>query len=295
MSTAESWTPLKLLQWTQVFFRDKDIPSPRLEAELLLSHAMGCQRIDLYVRFEQQLAPDLLAKFREMVKLRVQRMPIAYIEKRAHFYDQVFDVDARVLIPRPETEIMIDKTLAWARARGDLQAPARVIDIGCGSGCIGLTLAKHWPGAQVLLTDISKDALDVAGANAARLELTSCVTFSHGDLFDALSSHVEKGGADCLVSNPPYIADDERDGLQPEVLQYEPHTALFSGADGLDHLLRLLVGAAHWLKPGGALFLEIGQGQDEAIAALIPGNGLEPITIHKDLNDIPRIVELKRL
>lgn len=280
---SEVWTPLRLLEWTTRRFAGAGIDSPRLAAQILLAHALGIDRVQLYVQHDKPLGPDELGRYRELVRRRLAGEPVAYLTGRQEFWSLSLAVDARVLVPRRDTETLVELVLDQV----DRAAPLRIADLGTGSGAIALALARELPQARLVATDRSADALAVARENAARLGLADRVELREGDLFGALG-----GGErfDVLVSNPPYVASGAIDGLAPEVRR-EPRAALDGGPDGLDHLRRLAAGAAaHLAAPGGLVAFEHGFDQGGAVRALIDATGaFQPAATRADLAGQPRV------
>lgn len=275
------WTIGRILKWTEQYFKQKNIESPRLDAEVLLSHILGRERIYLYVHFDEPLEPTELARYREAIKQRVQRVPVAYIIGEKEFMGLTFKVTADTLVPRPDTEILVQAAVERLRARGE--AP-RFADIGTGSGAICLSVLHFLPKAQADTVDISPAARAIAEENAAALEVADRVTFHTGDLLAPLA-----GSYDAILSNPPYIPDDDIAALAPEVRLKEPHTALAGGKDGLDFYRRLTADAPALLKDGGFLALEVGIHQAAPVAALaVPS--FSRTEILKDYAGIERVV-----
>ncbi len=277
----EIWTIGRILKWTEQFFKEKGIESPRLDAEVLLSHILGRERIYLYVHFDEPLEPAELARYRDAIKQRVQRVPVAYIIGEKEFMGLTFKVTEDTLVPRPDTEILVQAAVERLRARGE--AP-RFADIGTGSGAICLSVLHFLPKAQADTVDISPAARAIAEENAAALEVADRVTFHTGDLLAPLA-----GSYDAILSNPPYIPDDDIAALAPEVRLKEPHTALAGGKDGLDFYRRLTADAPALLKDGGFLALEVGIHQAAPVAALaVPS--FSRTEILKDYAGIERVV-----
>ena len=277
----EIWTIGRILKWTEQFFKEKGIESPRLDAEVLLSHILGRERIYLYVHFDEPLEPAELARYRDAIKQRVQRVPVAYIIGEKEFMGLTFKVTEDTLVPRPDTEILVQAAVERLRARGE--AP-RFADIGTGSGAICLSVLHFLPKAQADTVDISPAARAVAEENAAALEVADRVTFHTGDLLAPLA-----GSYDAILSNPPYIPDDDIAALAPEVRLKEPHTALAGGKDGLDFYRRLTADAPALLKDGGFLAVEVGIHQAAPVAALaVPS--FSRTEILKDYAGIERVV-----
>lgn len=279
----ETWTPLKLVQWTAGYLEERGFSDPRLNAELLLSGTLGIRRLDLYLQFERPLTAEELADYKARLKRRVRHEPLQYIDGVAAFRELELQVDGRVLIPRPETELLVDRILDWAADREGLD----VLDVGTGSGAIALSLAAEGNFRQIVATDASADALDVARVNARRLVPEAAVEFVEGSGYAPV--HGRK--FDVIVSNPPYIAQAERASLDPEVREWEPEIALFAEKDGMATLIELVDGAPEHLNPGGLLALEIGASQGHAVAALIRNQpSFSGTKILPDLSGRDRIV-----
>ncbi|MBI5432018.1 MAG: peptide chain release factor N(5)-glutamine methyltransferase [Planctomycetes bacterium] len=276
-----------MLARAREFLAKKDVPDARLEAELLVAHALGLDRLHLCLALDRPIDDTELARGREFLVRRSKREPTAYILGAREFYGRRFAVSAAVLIPRPETELVVDHARAFAHA---LATPPKVGDFGTGSGCLATTLALELAGASVWAVDVSPAALAVARANAERLGAN--VTFLEGDAPSALGA-AAGGKLDVLVSNPPYVGRDERDALAAEVRDHEPELALFAPEGDPDHWLRRLVGDARELvAPGGALFVELGHRQSAAALALSRAAGLDA-RVHPDLARIPRVLEAR--
>ena len=281
----EAWTVRRLLAWTEDFLRKKGIEAARLEAQILLAHALGCKKIDLYVRHEEEPAEDRRTAFREMIKKRAEGMPVAYLVGHREFYSLEFAVSPAVLIPRPETETLVMEAL---RRLKPLAAP-RVLDLGTGSGAIAVAIAKQHQTAQVVAVDVSPAALAVASSNAQRHGVAERVTFVEGDLFGPVAGQT----FDLIVSNPPYIAPAEFPSLDVGVRDFEPRGALDGGPDGLDFYRRIAAQAADFLAAGGAVLVEMGATQDAPVRELFAAR-LEPGPTYKDPAGRPRVVAAKR-
>ncbi|HTN53043.1 MAG TPA: peptide chain release factor N(5)-glutamine methyltransferase [Anaeromyxobacter sp.] len=273
----ERWTTLKLVAWTQDFFSRKGIDAPRLTAEVLLGHALRCDRVRLYLDFDKPLGEPELAAFRELVRRRAEGEPTAYLTGAREFYGRPFQVDRRVLVPRPETEVVLEAALAALPAGG------RALDLCTGSGILGISLALERPGAAVVATDLSAEALEVAAANARALG--AAVDLRPGDLWTALR---EGERFDLIVSNPPYVPRGELDTLSREVRR-EPRLALDGGPDGLDLLRRIAAGAPARLSPGGALVLEMHESHREVLPRLCLEAGFARAEARADLAGLPRL------
>jgi release factor glutamine methyltransferase len=277
------WTIGAVLRWAADDFRSRGVDSPRLDAELLLAHALGATRIQLIVDSARPLEREELGRFRDLVKRRRMYEPVAYILGRREFYGRTFHVDRRVLVPRPDTETLVDVALSRTR---HISLSMRALDLCTGSGCVAITLARERPTAQVLGTDLSEDALAVARGNALRLGAYN-VAFACGDLFDALGAPRR---FDLIVANPPYIPSREIAELAPDIRDYEPRLALDGGPEGLAALRRVVAGAPARLVPSGVLALEVGAGEAAAVAALFTDEGFDRVEIARDCGRIERVV-----
>jgi release factor glutamine methyltransferase len=278
-SGGERWTVLKILQWTADYFAGKQIEAARLEAELLLAATLGLDRVGLYVNFERPLDAAELAAFRERVRRRAQREPLQYILGETEFWSLSFNVNAVVLVPRADTEVLVEEALTRIEDR------ARVLDVGTGSGAIAIALAHEKLGVVVTALDCSAPALEVARGNALRNGVAERVSFVEGDL-----AALPLGSYDMVVSNPPYIPTRDWETLMPEVRDYEPRLALDGGTDGLDAYRHLAIQARKILVPGGWLLVEIGIGQARDVCALFRAAGLAEIQQRDDYSGIPRVV-----
>ena len=289
MSTdTKRWTVVELIGWTAEYLGGKNVHNARLNAELLLAGVLGLKRLDLYLQFDRPLRPEELAEFKERLRRRAKREPLQYIDGTAAFRDLVLRVDPRVLIPRPETEVLVQEVLDWARPRNDLVA----VDVGTGSGAIALALATEGPFSRIVATDAQADALDAARENHAHAAPDAPVEFRLGDLL----APVRGEAFDVVVSNPPYVGSEEAASLDPEVRDWEPATALFAGVGGLDVIRRLVPQAAEALKPGGLLALEIGAAQGAAVRGIIEEtNAFGAPRVRPDLAGRDRFVLAERL
>jgi release factor glutamine methyltransferase len=270
------WTPLRLIAWTQEFFARKGVDAPRLTAEVLLASTLGCDRVRLYLDFDKPIAEPELARYRDLVRRRADGEPTAYLVGRKDFYGRPFRVDARVLVPRPETELVLEAALA------SLPPAGSALDLGTGSGCLAISLALERPGARVVATDVSEEALAVARENAAALG--AVVAFAHGDLWAAVHA---QDRFDVVVSNPPYVPRGELASLPREVRR-EPCNALDGGEDGLAVLRRIVADAAAHLLPGGALCLEMHESHASELPRLCLAAGFARAEARADLAGLPR-------
>jgi release factor glutamine methyltransferase len=272
------WTPLELIAWTQEFFARKGVDAPRLTAEVLLAHALSCDRVRLYLDFDKPIGEAELARYRDLVRRRADGEPTAYLVGRREFYGRTFLVDPRVLVPRPETELVVEAALAALPEGG------RALDLCTGSGIIAVSLALGRPGAAVVATDLSEDALAVARENAARLGAR--VELATGDLWAAVHGDAR---FDVIASNPPYVPSAELPGLSREVRR-EPCIALDGGGDGLAVLRRVIAGAPARLVPGGALVVEMHESHRDVVPRLCLEAGFERAEAREDLARLPRYV-----
>ncbi|TXD31415.1 peptide chain release factor N(5)-glutamine methyltransferase [Lujinxingia vulgaris] len=295
MSTSEKlgppWTILKILRWTTDFLGERGVDSPRVDAEVLLSYALDLPRIQLYAQFDRPLIESELATYRAMIKRRATGEPVAYIIGERDFWSITLKTDARALIPRPDTETLVEAALK-VLPTADESTRLRVADIGTGTGAIALALATERPDLDLAATDQAAPTLELAKENADALDLSDRVSFFQGDLLDALPA--EWRSLDMLVSNPPYIGTTEREQLMRDVRDFEPEGALFSGEDGLDILRRLIPASFNALKPGAFLLLEIGYRQGSAVTALLEDAGFEEIAILPDLAGHDRVARARR-
>ncbi len=280
---SETWTVKKILDWTHLYFKDKNVSEPRLGAELMLAEVLNCKRIELYVQFERILTADERSTYREMVKRRSTHEPVQYILGETEFMGLPFRVDKSVLIPRPETELLVDCVIEHNKDKR-LSAPA-ILDIGTGSGCIAVSLAHMLTEASVTALDKSSDAIQTARKNAEANVVT--VDFVHADAFHWAAKSQQQ--FDIIVSNPPYVAEREWDDVMPDVRQFEPKEALLAGQDGLDFYRAFAPLAGKLLKQQGAVFLETGYDQAAGVADMMTNAGFRT-SIRQDLNGIDRVV-----
>ncbi len=276
------WKLLDILLQTSTFFANKGIENARLQAEILLADVLDMRRLDLYLEFELALTINEVDAYRAHVKQRLDGKPVQYITGESGFRELTLNVSQAVLIPRPETEIVVQAALDRL---ADLPSP-RVLDLGCGSGAIALSIAREHPTAQITATDISPQALEVTQQNAERNSLAERLTLLCGDLFAPLPS----APFDAIISNPPYVCHNDIATLSPEVRDHEPHQALDGGADGLDFYRRIASESHAFLTPTGFLCLEAGDAQSSAVVSLLTDAGFSQTEIHPDLNDVPRVV-----
>lgn len=277
------WTVGRLLEWTEKFLREKSIESPRLDAQILLAHVLKCPRAQLYVRFDFEPAEPERTHFRELIRQRVDGVPVAYLVGSKEFFLLSFEVSPSVLVPRPATETLV--TTALDAIQG-IESPT-LLDVGTGSGCIAIAIAARNIAAGLVAIDISDEAIAIASRNAAKLGVADRIELRKGDLYSAVRADER---FDVIVSNPPYIPSGDIGGLGREVRDHEPRLALDGGADGLAVIDRLISGASERLKPGGWLHLEIGIGQDATVRARLEASTLKFERIVKDADGIARVV-----
>lgn len=284
--SGRAWRLLDILENTSRFFASKGLENARLQAELLLAAVLGVKRLDLYLQFERPLHRSEVDRYREYVRQRLRRVPVQYITGVAAFRHLELAVTPAVLIPRPETEVLVEVALELLPEGG------RVLDLCCGSGAVALSLAHEAAAAQVAAADVSAAALAAAKANGLRCGLAERVEWHCGDLFAPLGSAAP---FDLIAANPPYVRRGDLAQLAPEVRDYEPQLALDGGEDGLAYHRRIAQEAADFMRPGGYLLLEVGDGQSAAVADLLTcAERLTAVEVRPDLNQIPRVVVAQR-
>jgi release factor glutamine methyltransferase len=289
-ATDQPWTIARLLEWTTDFFAKAAADSPRLDAEVLLAEAMKCPRIQLYTQFDQVPPQPVIDQFRQWVKRRAAGEPVAYIVGHREFYSLRFQVNPDVLIPRPETEHVVIAALEAAKTIRD--RPLRVLDLGTGSGCIAITLAKYLGDCRIAASDVSVPALEVAKLNADTHLVSDKIRFLQGNLYEALPAG--SGAVHLIVSNPPYIGTEEVGTLDQQVRSHEPEIALFAGPKGTSVIERLVADASKHLLPEGYLIFEISPFIADACIELIEASGLTLVSVNKDIGNLRRVVVAKR-
>lgn len=280
---SETWTVKQALQWTTGYFESKQIPEPRLGAELLLAHTLNCKRLELYLRFDSILTPNERSAYRESIYRRVDREPVQHILGYTEFMGYPIQVDKNVLVPRPETEQLVDKVVEHCREQ-QLQTP-NILEIGTGSGCIAIALKLLLSEASITAVEKSNNALELAQKNAS-INQTE-LTFISGDVFEVMPSAEPR--FDLIVTNPPYISKSDYEKLEPEVKQFEPIEALVGGEDGLDFYRQLAPLSKSLLTKDGSVFMEVGYDQAETVSQLFTKQGFYCETA-KDYNQIDRVV-----
>ncbi len=291
-SRPPEWTIIKLLKWATTYFRSHDIESPRASAEILLAHALDLGRIDLYLRYDQPLDGEELSRFKALIKRRLKREPVAYIIGQKGFWSIDLNVSGDVLIPRPETECLVDAALeALSAATPD--GGQRILELGTGSGAVVLALATQHADRLYYASDISLSAIRIARDNARRLNLEKSIRFFGGDWFAPLNP--ECGCFDLILSNPPYIKSEELEDLQPEIFNFEPIRALDGGPDGLSSIRRIIDQAHRYLNPGGILLLEIGHDQKADVQQLMEHCGqYDQFVCIPDYGGRDRVVQMRK-
>jgi len=286
----EEWTIQRLLNWITEYLTQRDVDAPRLSAELLLSSVLGLKRIELYTQYNKPVAPEQLERLRELVKRAGRHEPVAYLVGRTEFYSIEFEVTPDCLIPRPETELLVQRAIEFLRKR---TGPQSVCDLCTGCGVIALAIARNVPDAKVLATDLSEPALAVAAKNVEKHKLQDRIELRHGDLFEPLVPQLDL--FDVVTCNPPYVSAAEYEALEKNVKDYEPRLALHAGADGLDFYRRISEKVSQFLKPDGILLLEIGYRQGDSVRDLLERAGpFADIKVEKDLNRNDRVVTARR-
>jgi release factor glutamine methyltransferase len=284
----QDWTIKRLLGWVTDFFTQKAVDSPRLSAELLISHVLGLNRIELYTNFDRPLSKPQLDRLHQLVKQAVQNEPVAYLIGRCEFYSLEFKVTRDCLIPRPETELLVERAIEFLRHRPGKQL---VCDLCTGSGCIAVAIAKNVTDTELYATDISDAALQIAIQNAQKQNVAERIKFLQGDLFEPLIPQMDKCRFDLVVCNPPYVTGSEYETLERNIKDYEPADALLGGADGLEMYRKICERAEQFLKPDSALMFEIGYAQGKSVTALLEQTKLfTDAVVEKDLQNNDRII-----
>ncbi len=286
------WPVLKILSWTTSYLQSYHIDSPRLTAEILLAFCLGINRIDLYLQHDRPLDSRELAVFRSLVKRRVRREPVAYITGRKGFWESEFAVFPGVLVPRPDTELLVEKTLALLRDDTDSGRPKRILEIGAGSGAVIISVARSFPRHRYFANDLSPEALKAVTLNQDAILGGRRIALWKGSWLDAV---LKRAFFDVVVANPPYIRSGDIENLAPEITAHEPREALDGGVDGLDHIEKLIGTAADHVVPGGVLLLEMGVDQKTAIEAITAGVAdWEEPCFEKDLTGRERVAAIKK-
>lgn len=284
----QPWTVRRVLEWTTGHLKKNGSETPRLDTEILLAHARGCRRIQLYTDFDVVLSDDVRARMRDLVQRRAKAEPVAYLVGHREFYSLDFQVTPDVLIPRPDTETLVLAALELAKP---LESP-RVLDLGTGSGCVAIAISVNHKTANVTAVDLSDAALEVARGNAERHKVADRIRFLHGDLFIPLEAGEQ---FNLIVSNPPYISTADIERLHEDVRLHEPHSALDGGPNGLAVIERIIADAADHLRDGGALLLEMSPEQAEKITRSLESTGrFTEITTRKDMAGKQRVIRARK-
>lgn len=294
MSEGQTWTVRRILEWTSGFFARKNVEPARLSAELILAHVLNLPRIKLYTDYERPLTEKELTACRELVRRAGEQEPIAYLTGKAHFFNLEFEVTRDVLIPRPDTETLVENVLQFVRHQGGFEAP-RVLDLCTGSGCIAAAIAHHLKTAVVTATEIGPAAVAIARKNIERLGLSGRVLIEEGDLFEPLSRMVDVQPFNLIVANPPYIPTAQIESLDRSVREYEPIQALDGGLDGLVIHRKIFSEAPQRLTPSGRIYLEIAFDQGELAQQLAREYpAFEDVRILKDFGGRDRVLTAKK-
>lgn len=291
--STEPWTVLRLLDWTTNFFKTRGSESPRLDAEILLAHARDCERIQLYMSFNDVPEEEQRIAFRELVRRRGEGAPVAQLVGFKEFYSIAIRVDENVLVPRPETEHLVVEALDQAKqmAKVVTDRPLQIIDVGTGSGAIAIAVAKNFENAQITAVDVSLAALDIAKWNVEKLELTDRITLAQSDLFEGIQPDQR---FDLICSNPPYITQAEYDALPITVKDHEPQGALLAGPNGTEIIERLITEAPDRMNAGGQLIIELSPMIAKACQAFAEASGkFDAIKLIKDLSGHQRILKMR--
>jgi len=287
-----TWTILDLIRWTDERFQREGLATPRLDAEILLAETLGVDRVGLYTHFDQPLQPGELARFKKLIQRRLHREPVAYIVGKREFWSLPFIVTPDVLIPRPETEVLVGEALKVLSPRDQKERNFKILEIGTGSGAVSVALAKELPSAFIVATDLSEEALSIAKKNAAQNGVRERIRFLKGHLFNPLA----KGSRfELIITNPPYIPQDHFPCLAPEVRDFEPRIALDGGNDGLTFFRQALPRVGEFLNSEGWFLAEIGAGQDQKVRQLAEANPeLDSCDFVQDLAGIKRVFKAKK-
>ena len=282
----ERWTVMRLIDWTKDYFAGAGLENPRLEAEVLLCHVLGMTRVEIYTKYATIPGAGPLARFKALIKRRIAREPTQYLTNKAEFYSIPLYVDSRVLIPRPDSERLVDVALETAGPQQEI----KIADLCTGSGCIALALARSLPKARIIAVDVSADALEVARRNVEDNGFTGRITLMQGDLAAPLRDAGLAGTLDMIVSNPPYVRLDEVDTLAVEIRDHEPRAALIAGPEGTEFHRRIARESPEMLRDGGALIMEIGEDQGPAVTAVMEEAGFREVRLSSDLSGRNRVV-----
>jgi release factor glutamine methyltransferase len=291
-SQEKVWTVIDIIKWGTGYLSEKGFDEARLTVELLLSETLGLKRFDLYVKHDQPLRREDLDKFKVLLKRRLSHEPVQYIIGKTNFYSIDLKIDSRALIPRPETEVLAETVIEHCRTYLSQREIVRVIDVGTGSGCLAIAIARFVKNSSVTAVDRSDFALDLARENAAATGTTGRIEFVRADFLE-LGKNVFNESFDILISNPPYIARSELETLSEDIRQFEPVEALSDGRDGMTFFRKISESAHVFLRDGGWVFVETGFGQAQKVRAIFADHGGTELLVKKDLSNIERIVRAR--
>ena len=289
VTDTKTWKLVDVLKKATGFLDSKAIENPRLNGELLLCDLLGISRMDLYLQFDRPLTVDERNKYKDLLRRRESHEPLQYILGETEFMSLSFKVSSHVLIPRPETEILVERVIDCMKDKKH----AHILDIGTGSGNIAVSLVRYLEGADVVASDVTKDILNIARHNAEVNGVSDKIRFTQADVSEEGFQKEFPSPFDVIVSNPPYVALEEWDTLPREIREYEPRTALCDEADGLTFYPIIAQKGKGMLKPGGFLFIEVGDGQGEKVCAILKKTGYTSVAMYPDLNGINRVVRGK--
>ena len=291
----ETNTIRNILKWAVASLKESGIDLPVITADTILSYTLSCDRTRLYTNPDDLIDDDVILKYKGLINKRKKHVPLQYITQRVEFMSLEFVVNEHVLIPRPETEILVETVLDKAHSKQNPNKRITIMDIGTGSGNISISLAKNLSNAEIYASDASQDALTIAKVNVEKHNVINSVHLLHGNLFSAFRGPAKKGDIDFIVSNPPYVSESEWYHLEPEVKDHEPWKALVGGEDGFYFSRQIIKEANDWLKPGGYLIVEIGETQADSIINLLENEGnYKETEIIKDLQGKERIISVQR-
>ena len=287
MTSTETWTIQKLLNWIVAHFTEKKIDSPRLSAELLLSHVLALKRIELYTQFNRIVRQEQLTQLRELVKLAAEHEPVAYLTGKKEFYSLECEITPACLIPRPETELLVERAIEFLRSRNGEQL---LCDLCTGCACVAVAIGTNFANCKIVATDISDAALEIAERNVVKYGLGNRLKLLKGDLFEPIIPGLGPAKFDLIVCNPPYVSQPQYENLPKNIKNFEPKQALLAGIEGLDVIKKIIASANNFLKPSAALMLEIANDQGPPVKKLLEDAGLyENISIEKDYSNLDRL------
>ncbi len=291
----QQWTVIKVLKWTAEYFASRGIEHPRTDAEVLLAHVLGYERLDLYLNYDQPLVKSELEAYRNAIKRRLRREPVQYITGKQEFWSLPIKVTPAVLIPRPETECLVEKTLEVVKSIYGAEKSLRILELGTGSGAVAIALARELPHAIIFASDVSMEALSVAKTNVEEINTGTSIFLLASDLYGSLNPGLTNY-FHVIVSNPPYVSRKEYDNLPPEIKEYEPKAALYGGEDGLSVIKDIITSGELYLAPGGYMLLEIGSSQGKQLGDFATSLSWTcEVTVSKDYSGLDRILILRKV